>query len=109
MTIRFACPWCGRRLVSEDHKAGKSSKCPVCGSAVTVPSNGPGGQVAGSAIDMVPIGPVEPATTPSVAAGPSMTPASSFLENDLGIFQPQHPLKGSKVEAHQGAGTLRQH
>ncbi len=131
MPIQFSCPWCGRRLVSKDHKAGKTSKCPVCGSAVTVPSNGPAGQVAGSAevgtdwaqwgfdgpsapgtgsaIGTDPKGPVEPPTAPSLAACPSMTPASSFQENELGIFQPQHPLKASKVEAHQGAVTLRQH
>jgi DNA-directed RNA polymerase subunit RPC12/RpoP len=48
MTIRFICPSCGRPLVSKDEKAGKSSKCPKCGSAITVPSKGPPDQATDS-------------------------------------------------------------
>jgi predicted RNA-binding Zn-ribbon protein involved in translation (DUF1610 family) len=37
MPISFSCPQCGRSLKAPDQAAGKSSKCPGCGSPVTCP------------------------------------------------------------------------
>jgi predicted RNA-binding Zn-ribbon protein involved in translation (DUF1610 family) len=37
MAISFTCPTCGRKLKAPDNAAGKSSKCPGCGSPVTCP------------------------------------------------------------------------
>jgi DNA-directed RNA polymerase subunit RPC12/RpoP len=38
MTIRFACLSCGKKLHTEDKNRGRSTQCPACGSAVTVPA-----------------------------------------------------------------------
>jgi predicted RNA-binding Zn-ribbon protein involved in translation (DUF1610 family) len=37
MAISFSCPRCGKKLKAPDDAAGKSSRCPGCGSAVTCP------------------------------------------------------------------------
>jgi hypothetical protein len=37
MPIQFECLKCGKRLKAPDHAAGKTSKCPQCGSPVTCP------------------------------------------------------------------------
>jgi predicted RNA-binding Zn-ribbon protein involved in translation (DUF1610 family) len=37
MPISFQCPQCGKKLKAPDEAAGKSSKCPGCGGAVTCP------------------------------------------------------------------------
>jgi DNA-directed RNA polymerase subunit RPC12/RpoP len=37
MTIRFACPKCGRAIRTSDDAAGKSGKCNDCGTVLTVP------------------------------------------------------------------------
>ena len=37
MAISFSCPRCGKKLKAPDSAAGKSSKCPGCGSPVTCP------------------------------------------------------------------------
>jgi predicted RNA-binding Zn-ribbon protein involved in translation (DUF1610 family) len=37
MPISFSCPQCGKNLKAPDNAAGKSSKCPGCGSPVTCP------------------------------------------------------------------------
>lgn len=37
MAISFSCPRCGKKLKAPDNAAGKSSKCPGCGSPVTCP------------------------------------------------------------------------
>ncbi len=37
MPISFSCPQCGKKLKAPDNAAGKSSKCPGCGSPVTCP------------------------------------------------------------------------
>jgi hypothetical protein len=37
MTIRFACVSCGKKLHTDDKNIGKSTQCPACGGAVTVP------------------------------------------------------------------------
>lgn len=38
MSIRFACPSCSAKINAPDAAAGKSSKCPHCQHAVTIPS-----------------------------------------------------------------------
>ncbi len=38
MAIRFSCSECGKRLAVKDENAGRRSKCPGCGGALTVPS-----------------------------------------------------------------------
>ena len=37
MAISFSCPQCGKKLKAPVHAAGKTSKCPGCGSPVTCP------------------------------------------------------------------------
>jgi predicted RNA-binding Zn-ribbon protein involved in translation (DUF1610 family) len=37
MAIAFSCPQCGKKLKAPDNAAGKSSKCPGCGTTVTCP------------------------------------------------------------------------
>jgi hypothetical protein len=37
MPISFSCPRCGKNLKAPDNAAGKTSKCPGCGSPVTCP------------------------------------------------------------------------
>jgi predicted RNA-binding Zn-ribbon protein involved in translation (DUF1610 family) len=37
MPISFSCPSCDKKLKAPDNAAGKSSKCPGCGAAVTCP------------------------------------------------------------------------
>ncbi len=37
MPISFSCSKCGKKLKAPDSAAGKSSKCPQCGSSVTCP------------------------------------------------------------------------
>ncbi len=37
MAISFSCPTCGRKLKAPDNAAGKTTKCPGCGSPVTCP------------------------------------------------------------------------
>jgi predicted RNA-binding Zn-ribbon protein involved in translation (DUF1610 family) len=37
MAISFSCQKCGKKLKAPDNAAGKSSKCPGCGSTVTCP------------------------------------------------------------------------
>jgi predicted RNA-binding Zn-ribbon protein involved in translation (DUF1610 family) len=37
MPISFTCSTCGKKLKAPDNAAGKSSKCPGCGSTVTCP------------------------------------------------------------------------
>jgi len=37
MTIRFACPKCGRAIRTSDDAAGKSGKCNDCGTVLAVP------------------------------------------------------------------------
>lgn len=39
MAIEFRCPTCDKKLRTGDDKAGKTAKCPGCGTAVTVPSS----------------------------------------------------------------------
>ncbi len=38
MTIEFRCPNCEKKLKTADEKAGRSAKCPQCGTSVTVPA-----------------------------------------------------------------------
>jgi len=38
MTIRFCCLSCGKKLHTDDKNIGKSTQCPSCGGAVTVPA-----------------------------------------------------------------------
>jgi len=38
MSIEFRCPSCEKKLRTGDDKAGKTAKCPQCGSAVVVPA-----------------------------------------------------------------------
>jgi DNA-directed RNA polymerase subunit RPC12/RpoP len=38
MSIEFRCPNCEKKLRTGDDKAGKTAKCPQCGSAVVVPA-----------------------------------------------------------------------
>jgi peptide methionine sulfoxide reductase MsrB len=38
MTIRFTCLSCGKKLHTEDKNIGKSTPCPACAGAVTVPA-----------------------------------------------------------------------
>ena len=38
MSISFVCKQCGKKLKAPDSAAGKSSKCPGCGAAVTCPA-----------------------------------------------------------------------
>jgi len=40
MVIEFNCPECNQTLKTQDERAGKSAKCPNCGTPVTVPSPG---------------------------------------------------------------------
>ena len=37
MAISFSCPQCGKKLKAPDDAAGRSSKCPGCGTSVTCP------------------------------------------------------------------------
>ncbi|MCI0358664.1 MAG: biopolymer transporter ExbD [Planctomycetaceae bacterium] len=37
MSIRFACPSCGKKLKAPDHDAGRSSLCSGCGQKVRIP------------------------------------------------------------------------
>jgi hypothetical protein len=79
MAISFSCPTCDRKLKAPDNAAGKSSKCPGCGSPVTCPElvyeaeliaetpEGPdpfGGLGADQAYDVVP----EPVAAPAAEA-----------------------------------------
>jgi Transglutaminase-like superfamily len=80
MTIRFACPSCGRRLVSKDKKVGRSTQCPACGGAVTVPSQWylvAGGKEAG---------PYSREVLRSVAAAGRIRPSDSAREADKSYF-----------------------
>jgi hypothetical protein len=47
MPIRFACPSCQRRLVVEDRRAGRVSKCPSCQESITIPSHGSAAPIVG--------------------------------------------------------------
>src|SRR5262249_51824899 len=38
MTIRFACLSCGKKLHTDDKNCGRSTHCPACSGAVTVPA-----------------------------------------------------------------------
>lgn len=40
MSIQFACPKCNNRMTVDDKLAGKSGKCPKCGTSVQVPVTG---------------------------------------------------------------------
>jgi S1-C subfamily serine protease/regulator of sirC expression with transglutaminase-like and TPR domain len=113
MTIRFACPRCGRRLVSKDKKAGDSSKCPVCGSAVTVPSKESAGQTTESRTATESVGTVESPPTPRVspkdAIGAdwlfqkSVQETEPIIKNDFGIFPSRSPREDSKQPARPAA------
>lgn len=38
MTIEFHCPHCNKFLTTSDDRAGRSAKCPGCGSSIAVPT-----------------------------------------------------------------------
>src|SRR5262249_28821117 len=58
MAIRFACPTCQKTLSVDEQFAGRTSKCPGCSSALTVPMSANG---AGGAIKAAPSPPHAPA------------------------------------------------
>jgi hypothetical protein len=59
MTIRFACPDCGRQFQLPDDAAGKRQNCPDCGRSIDVPVIGSiarfGGRIFGDGLASSPI------------------------------------------------------
>jgi transglutaminase-like putative cysteine protease len=80
MTIRFACPSCGRRLVSNDKKVGRSTNCPACGGAVTVPSQWY------LLVDDREAGPYSGEMLQAMAAAGRISPSSTAREADKSYF-----------------------
>jgi hypothetical protein len=95
MPISFSCPRCGKNLKAPDNAAGKSSKCPGCGSPVTCPEPIYDAEL----VDPVPGG-VDPfadmdASRPYGLAGPA--PGASSAPESSGEARRPCPMCGEMI------------
>lgn len=85
MPIEFHCPQCAKRLRTPDSAAGKSAKCPSCGTVVPIPQK--------SESQQPPVGPAPP--PPPFGQGQT--------EDDYGV-QDDYPLRQETSQPPFGAG-----
>lgn len=66
MTIKFACPACGRKFAARDEHAGRQTRCPACGAEMVVPKQDPVDRPFEPQVQLPPV----PAENRVAAAGP---------------------------------------
>jgi hypothetical protein len=76
--IRFACPQCHKGFQVEDKAAGKKTKCPKCGAALSVPA--PERSAMPDPIPQLPA--VKPATTAATGDGYALAPEPATHKTD---------------------------
>jgi DNA-directed RNA polymerase subunit RPC12/RpoP len=94
MAIRFDCHQCGREFTALDASAGRETKCPDCGTSITIPPQSTlpdpepividesnAAPVAATVVDSEPVTPVAPSPVAPTPVAPTPTPAASSRNN----------------------------
>jgi hypothetical protein len=97
--IQFSCPTCQRPLKVGQEYAGRQSKCPGCGSFLTVPA-APGG--SGAIPDWMSDAPAAPAPAPRPPVVPPRTPAVSPRPRAPAVPPPSYGVAEAPEENFDG-------
>jgi hypothetical protein len=94
MPIEFRCPGCNKLLRTADTSAGQASKCPHCGTPITVPLASDGAPL-GQTLPVAPTAqPVAPAAAPSTYQPGWAASAAEHAAAASGEFHPQQLAVG---------------